>query len=203
MKNTKNKQKKNMLKILTSGSILLDAEQTECIIRADVKERDYIIRKALDAHRYINYIENSLKIKSFVICTSGNVYASNFKTETLIKHLESYGYQFISLSGTHSYLALEQIESAVDYQYFKHTKFYSSYTENEFFNTDYDIDTAESVSEFSSDMIYYDIFLDNTSDDVMSQRIRSVLILSDGHIYPSTFNVRTLKKKIERKNQEK
>lgn len=158
---------KEFIKVVTSGNVMVDAHSVECIFRADIKEFNAIVRKAIQNDSFIDYTASRSEIKSLLKTDSGMLYASAYKPETIISRLERADVYMISTIGTHSFLNAKNIEGLLKYE-----------------------------GDAVEDEGYQNIYIDDTLDDT-AQPIRALIYLKNKHIYPSTFNLRTLKKRIE------
>ena len=158
---------KEFIKVVTSGNVLVDAHSIECVFRADIKEFEAIIKKAIRNEAFIDYTASRDEIKSLLQTDSGVLYASMYKPETIISRLEKADVHMISTIGTHSFLNSKNIEGLLKYE-----------------------------GKMIDDKNYQNIYIDDTFDET-AQPIRALIQLKNHHIYPSTFNLRTLKKRIE------
>ena len=158
-----------MLPVVGKNVVSVDANDIECLIRYDVPEAGMIVENAKKRALYINYVADPGQIRTLIVMSSGRVYASTVKAGTLARRMEKTGIPTLSIIGVHSLLAVHAIES--------------------FLQLDHDI-----LEQASRRGDYMDIFRDRT-EDKMGQKIRCLVMMDNGHIYPSTFNIRTLKKK--------
>lgn len=159
--------KKELVKIVTSGLVWVKAESIECILRSDIKEFDHIVSLARQRNSFVDYTVNKREIKSLILTETGVLFASGYKPETMIAKLNQANVQMISTIGTHSFLNVDAIESLVAYN-----------------GQDLDVDE------------YQNIYMDETIDS-SARPIRALIYMKNHHIYPSTFNLKTLKKRIE------
>lgn len=158
---------KEFIKVVTSGNVLVDAHSVECVFRSDIKEFEAIVQKARQRGCYVDYTASRSEIKSLLQTDAGMLYASAYKPETVISRLRKAGVYMISTIGTHSFLNIKNVEGLFKYN-----------------------------DEMIHDENYQNIYIDDTLDE-NAQPIRALIHLKNSHIYPSTFNLRTLKKRIE------
>lgn len=169
---------------MQTNSVIGIVGQDRCVVATDMieaillfneqknPEAFQVYTEAMDNNFFCPVISDTDKIKSLLILSNGQVYPSIFRVPTLSKRLEELGRDNITVTGCDKcIIPVDSIESILQLD-------------------DSESDEADKILLSSIESgVYHPLIKDK-------DKIKSLVILSNGQVYPSTFNVSTLSKRI-------